>query len=205
VIEACDTQVSIDERSVNFDCNTSTCAGSTGLTRAIWKFDGVREVFIGRDQQKIVSATVQGLIRGQATGGWQDSALGLHVLNNNPCCDTATWDCRDKDETGCCVTWRMLQHGPEIVPDFQCDPVGVKNISLTSIPTTQGWLQWDVLDDIENFRDNSFLDSRSYLVKKECEADDGDICFLSCEGGQCPQLVIQLEAVCPPPPENPCH
>jgi len=161
--------------------------------------------------QKFLSAKIRLYIRGIVKlpqQGWEDSKLVLHNLNNNFCGDKATWECRDFDETGCCVEWKMLALYPKIKPDYAWE----ETTSIDVVNFQQEWIEFDVKDDIEEFLANSFLNSKSYLIKKGCEKDFGWIRFWSSHTADhlnAPELSIAIKARCGPekpviPPPAPC-
>ncbi len=144
---------------------------------------------------QVVSATLRFFIRGvihEKNGFENDPFLAVHNLDNNFCETEATWDCRDKDETGCCMQWRMLALYPKVKGDFDFEPSDKQEIALYQ----QEWVEFDVTDDVKNFMSHGFLNAKSWLVKKYCEKDFGHISFWSCEGGRCPELVINLRSPC---------
>jgi len=94
----------------------------------------------------------------------------------------------------------MIPFGPKLKPDYKYKPADLENITVGEC----GWLEFDVTEDIIDFRDHSYLDARSYMIKKVCEKDFGRISFYSCQHGVCPELIIYLEAQCIEPPPTPC-
>ncbi len=143
----------------------------------------------------LVSAKLRLLIKGEVEDqGWQtDPEIAVHTLKNNFCTEKATWDCRDIADDGACVQWRMLPLPPTVKPDYNFEPVAVQTIENGD----NGWLEFDVTDDIASFLDNSYLNAHSYIIKKVCEKEEGYLWFWSCEGGQCPELVITISRYCP--------
>lgn len=137
--------------------------------------------------------------------GFKESGkVAVHVLDNNFCEDKATWECRDYDSTGCCTQWRMLALYPKVKADYEFTETA--SIDLKQIEGHRGWITFDVTEDIKDFMNNGFLNSRSYLVKKDCETDWGWIKFWSCDTpGQmnCPNLEINLKSRCFPVPVIP--
>jgi hypothetical protein len=167
------------------------------------RFDDIRYI-VGQDANDpftIMQATLRLFIRGVITpsSGWSDDVDGqiaLHNLNHNFCEETATWECRDVDEAGLCVQWRMLPLQPKVKPDYSWEPVATLNITNY----LQGWIEFNVTEDIISFFENSYLNDKSYLIKKVCEKEQGTIWFWSCEGGRCPELEIWLRHTCPTTP-----
>lgn len=94
----------------------------------------------------------------------------------------------------------MLPLYPKVHPDYEWEPVATRQI----VDRLQGWLTFNVTADIIHWFDNSYLNAKSYLIKKVCEKEPGYIAFWSCEGGRCPELEITLRSTCPEPePEKP--
>lgn len=207
IIEASDdTYVSITSRTTNYG-NEGNLLVNSNQTRTILQFENIRSSIFQMIPpiSAILEAKVRLFIRGQlfipSSAGWNDSRLSIHLLEDSFCQYKANWNCRDYDETGCCVQWRLNPLPTLVKPDYKFTPTDI--VELTSY--AYGWIEFDVLPDLLNLLQNSFHNSIDWLVKKYCESDYGTIAFWSCESGRCPELVINLGVPCPVPTLDHCN
>jgi hypothetical protein len=212
VFKAKDTFIEMSNREENYGrvANLQVAGNSNGTMRTLLRFDDVQYTIMQQRNSQgaptipttILKATLRAFITGRLTD-WEDPTISVHRLKDNFCEEEATWECRDNDEQKCCIKWRMLPLGNKIAPDYELTPLAQHDITVGDA----GWMNFDVTDTIRELVDNSFFNSISFLVKKDVESDPGWVTFWSCEGGRCPELLVDIEQPCglaPVQPEPVC-
>jgi len=196
-----DSYIEITNRTKVHGYDQDLWVSAANKRRTVVKFDQLRAAILPYLSQMnpicsdcIAEARLRFRVWGSVRpeDGWLDGNISVHPLDLSFCQKYANWDCRDLDDTGCCSTWRMSALLPQVKPSYRYQPAAVRKVT----PYLQGWLEFDVTKDLQDFLEDSNSNSRSWLVKKQCESDPGMIRFWSCDGPGCPQLIINLSIPC---------
>ena len=195
MFDAEDTWVEIGHRQRNHGEDDSLWV-AWNRTRSLIQFEDVKRSIlqIRNGDPEILDAKVQFKIR-RVGCNWQDPDIALHRLNRAFDEDEATWECSDIDEYEACRQWRMIGLPPNVEPVYDTEATGVHQLTVGQI----GYLEFNVTNDIINYMYQPYDLTVGYLLKKVCEHGPGCASFTSCEGGECPKLLVKVKTYCPKP------